>query len=260
MPLIKHMRAGNCLAEYPLPPQGTLTIGRLKANDIVISDPAVSARHAEIGYHDGAYFITDTQSKNGTFVNKQLIISHELAPDDVIGIGKDRLQYEMAPNEPSQALASGNDLEGMQQTLYMDTPNHRSRLARGVSDLASQSSAPPPPGRLVYFAGGEGEIVLDQPSYRLGKSAACEISVKGLWLPEVAGTIVRRIDSYYLVPQSERSRLKVNYRKIDQEIKLANFDVIEFGKAKFQFQYPPNTPPSANHGAIPETQSGPQSG
>jgi pSer/pThr/pTyr-binding forkhead associated (FHA) protein len=46
----------------------TITIGRLPDNDVVLDDPMVSGRHAEITVKDGRATITDLNSRNGTSI------------------------------------------------------------------------------------------------------------------------------------------------------------------------------------------------
>lgn len=51
----------------------TLSIGREKDNDIVISNPYVSAYHATLSYVNGAWVLCDNNSTNGTYVNRHRI-------------------------------------------------------------------------------------------------------------------------------------------------------------------------------------------
>lgn len=43
------------------------------ACDMVLVGEGIDARHATIFYHDGAYFIEDHDSRNGTFVNNRRV-------------------------------------------------------------------------------------------------------------------------------------------------------------------------------------------
>ena len=45
------------------------TIGRVGGNDWVLPDQFVSSRHAAIQYADGRFYVTDTNSSNGVFLN-----------------------------------------------------------------------------------------------------------------------------------------------------------------------------------------------
>jgi len=63
-------------------------IGRSKRSDIVIDFPTVSRNHGVLTrYDDGSWTITDTDSKDGIFVNGKRIRIRALESDDVISIG-----------------------------------------------------------------------------------------------------------------------------------------------------------------------------
>ena len=87
MPTITLKFQNQSLAEYALQKGASLTIGRRQANDIVIEDRSVSGHHAKIDSLEDRFVLIDLQSKNGTFVNGQLISSHWLQHEDVITIG-----------------------------------------------------------------------------------------------------------------------------------------------------------------------------
>ncbi len=76
--------------------RATLMIGRSEDNDIVLSHPAVSRRHARIVRHDpdGVYIIEDLDSSNGTFINGELIVQPtQLKRGDIIRVGPIKLVY-----------------------------------------------------------------------------------------------------------------------------------------------------------------------
>ena len=49
-------------------------------NDAVLHSPVVSRYHAKIYKRDGAYYLEDLNSKNGTYLNGQMISYHEAMP------------------------------------------------------------------------------------------------------------------------------------------------------------------------------------
>ncbi|MET9431128.1 MULTISPECIES: FHA domain-containing protein [unclassified Streptomyces] len=72
----------------PLPTARTVRIGRAPDNDLVVDDLTVSRRHAELEAHpDGTYWIHDTGSHNGTFLNGRRVARARVTPDDIVGIG-----------------------------------------------------------------------------------------------------------------------------------------------------------------------------
>jgi hypothetical protein len=72
----------------------TTTIGRSSDCDIVLSDPNVSRRHAEVRRAGAAYVLVDLGSTNGTEINGQRVEETSLMPGDVIGVGQTRITFE----------------------------------------------------------------------------------------------------------------------------------------------------------------------
>ena len=71
-----------------------LTIGRLPECAIVLDDPNVSRRHAQVRREGDAIFVVDLGSTNGTRVNGMVVREHRLASGDVISIGTTSLRFE----------------------------------------------------------------------------------------------------------------------------------------------------------------------
>ncbi|QNI34467.1 SpoIIE family protein phosphatase [Alloacidobacterium dinghuense] len=63
------------------------TVGRLPDRDLILEDVHVSRRHAEISYEDGAFHVTDTESRHGTFVNGVRVQRQRLSPEDTVHFG-----------------------------------------------------------------------------------------------------------------------------------------------------------------------------
>jgi hypothetical protein len=71
------------------------TIGR-KNCDLILEDPLVSRRHAELNIVENQLVIEDLASKNGTRVNGKKITSKQLVPNDLITIGPNKLRVSTA--------------------------------------------------------------------------------------------------------------------------------------------------------------------
>ena len=76
------------LAEEPL------VIGRLPECDVVLADPNVSRRHAEVRRDGSAVVLVDLGSTNGTRVNGAHVKQRQLADGDEISIGSSSLRFE----------------------------------------------------------------------------------------------------------------------------------------------------------------------
>jgi len=71
-----------------------LRIGRNSENDIVLSNDSVSLFHAELSKRrDGAFYIVDLSSTNGTFINDNKINQSNINDGDLIEIGEVRLYF-----------------------------------------------------------------------------------------------------------------------------------------------------------------------
>ena len=70
-----------------------VVIGRLSTSDVVLSDPNVSRRHAELRRDGGRWVLVDLGSTNGTVVNGKLAREHPLKDGDKMTFGKSELQF-----------------------------------------------------------------------------------------------------------------------------------------------------------------------
>jgi ABC-type multidrug transport system ATPase subunit/pSer/pThr/pTyr-binding forkhead associated (FHA) protein len=73
-----------------------LRLGYAESNDVVISNPAVSARHARILLKDDRVFIEDQGSTNGTWVRGRRVESAEVSVGDPIALGAYRFTLDEA--------------------------------------------------------------------------------------------------------------------------------------------------------------------
>jgi len=72
-------------------------IGRSKQCDVVINDPNVSRRHAEVRREGEEFVVIDLQSTNGVRVNGREVKRAVLADGDRLQLGTSRLRFEKRP-------------------------------------------------------------------------------------------------------------------------------------------------------------------
>ncbi len=61
--------------------------------DIVLDDPGVSRRHAEVHVVDGRARVIDLGSTNGTFVDGERVHAGTLTDGSTITVGRTRITY-----------------------------------------------------------------------------------------------------------------------------------------------------------------------
>ena len=83
---------GAVLKEVQLTKDRT-SLGRRPYNDIVIDNMAVSGEHAVVQLSGPESYIEDLNSTNGTYVNGKTVKRQQLHHEDMIEIGKYKIQY-----------------------------------------------------------------------------------------------------------------------------------------------------------------------
>jgi pSer/pThr/pTyr-binding forkhead associated (FHA) protein len=74
--------------------QEVTNVGRdATQNDIAIDDTAISRQHARVKLEDGKFVLYDLASANGTSVNGQKILKHELANGDQVTMGETQFTF-----------------------------------------------------------------------------------------------------------------------------------------------------------------------
>jgi len=218
--------------EYRLQAGGNLTIGRRDANNVVIENLAVSGFHAKIDSIDKGFMLTDLKSKNGTFVNGQLVASHWLGHGDTINIGKHTLVFTYEEGE-ERTTSSGN----MDKTMVMDTDQYRDMLSKSSPPAAGQLRQEQPVGMLSFLAGDQQEYEIRKKLVKIGKDRSSDIIIGGLMTGKTAATISKRPKGYYLSYVGGMAKPKVNNVAVKESVMLKEFDTIEIGPLKAQFVF-----------------------
>ena len=257
MPQLTLKSKSKTLKHYPLQKGISLTIGRRKKNNVMIEDMAVSGHHAKIDSVGDSFVLIDLQSRNGSFVNEQLINSHWLKHGDVINIGEHSLVF----NYSEQESVPGDDTDELERTIVLDTNQYRSRMrksnpTRSIINVAGfwdnhqdrklakekKPNFPMGPtnikktlrGKLTFLSGGKGEINLANQYTTIGKHPTSDIVVNGLFMGQTALTISNLPDGFHLCHVGGFSKPKVNNKTIKQSTILQNEDIIAIGSIKLQ--------------------------
>jgi pSer/pThr/pTyr-binding forkhead associated (FHA) protein len=258
MPTLTLKLKNQILGDHPLQEGVSLTIGRRNKNNLIIQDQAVSGHHAKIDSVGDRFVLIDLQSKNGSFVNEQLISSHWLKHGDIINIGEHSLVFDYSERENSPC----EDPEELDKTIVLDTSQYRNSMrksnpTKSINNVAGfwdkrqhralneeiKTKLPLSPtkvkkelvGRLIYLAGGQGEVNLANKFTTIGKHPTSDIVVKGLLMGQTAVTISKLPDGFHLCYVGGIRKPKVNDKAIKQSIILQHEDIIAVGATKLQF-------------------------
>jgi pSer/pThr/pTyr-binding forkhead associated (FHA) protein len=88
------IRSGGGRVGQSFPLHGErMRIGRSPDAEVFLDDVTVSRDHAVLVHRSGAWFLDDSGSLNGTYVNRRRIDSHRLEDGDELQVGKYKLTY-----------------------------------------------------------------------------------------------------------------------------------------------------------------------
>jgi pSer/pThr/pTyr-binding forkhead associated (FHA) protein len=216
--------------------KGTMSIGREKG-DLILKSPAVSAKHARVKMENKIFLLEDLNSTNGTFVNKGRISTQQLHHGDLINIGKFELEFIDQAEAAQTSDPFMMDDGGM--TVMIDTTDIMLKGKPKEEEKPKPEVKKEP--RLVLVpksAADSGRMLLHKlkkETTLMGSGENVDIRVKGFTVANVAATIRRGKDGFYIRFMGGMSKLKVNSARVAGEVKLKPKDRVELGSYTFEF-------------------------
>lgn len=201
-------------------------LGRAADSDLVIADPLVSGRHAEVRSIGDGYVLADAGSRNGTFLNDgQVMAPTPLADGDVIRLGDATLTF-------SQPLVQ---LPAESESLALPGAVGPAVSGLFVTPDALEVPAPPAPQMLGMLEGTGRRFELFGTVIAIGRDPAADVSVTD---PAVSGThaqIAEHDGSLYVRDLGSRNGTYVNRALVSVPHPLADGDVIHVGETDLTF-------------------------
>ncbi len=228
MPTLTLKFKDNIIQEYHLNKGSVLIIGRAKDADIHIDNLAVSGRHAKIDSVGDNFLLTDLKSKNGTLVNDAVIATYYLQQNDTIAIGKHTLVFSLGAGE---AVPEHADIDE-DKTMVINADMRQNMMDRAAGAETGGQQAH---GVISLLEGGTGETKISKKVIKIGKGSFCDIVAKGFFIGKVAATISSRPKGCYLSYVGGFAKPKVNGNSVRGAVQLKEFDIIQVGSVKMQF-------------------------
>jgi FHA domain len=181
------------------------TLGRKPENHIVLTDLAVSGEHCAFelsGLSD--VVVLDLGSTNGTYINGAMVRMHLLRDQDIVSIGKFKIQY-----------FSANELTDECKTVSMPLYDGHAGAATGAM-LASL--------KLLTGSSAGLELPVSKAVSTFGQPGVALIA------------IAHRRQGYYVSCMEAQQQPKLNGMAItDEPVLLADRDVIELAGSALEF-------------------------
>ena len=235
------------LKEYQF--KTNISIGRIQGNDIVIDNTAVSGKHAAIEVIDKHYILKDLGSKNGIFVNEKKVQQHNLKEGDNILVGKHILAFDFGSGGVLIGSQRQEEAEMGGMTMCLDTRQYK-ELLEGKEPPKAE---PPPPKAAVqekpkvpavrakilmesHSTGRPTEIFLEKEVNIIGKRAGADIVIYGFLCGDVAATVERKKDKFFIRHRGGFSKTKVNGETLQGAQALSDGDEIKIGGNNLVFR------------------------
>jgi hypothetical protein len=212
--------------------QPSIVIGRDDGVDVLIDNPSVSRRHAEIRLGDDGWEVEDLGSSNGTFIGGTKIQGpHALGLGDEIGFGKFSIVFGKAlgegeqPKAAAQQVAKQPTMGGAQGTMHINP--HEVRELLKDSDRKKRA-------HILWESGGQRgtHYLTDAPAVLIGTDELCDLQVPKapkhhvLVISNDSGCDVRYLATFGSMTVRGRATKKA---------RLRDGDVVEAGGLKLTF-------------------------
>jgi hypothetical protein len=157
--------------------QESIIIGRDDGADVLIDNPSVSRRHAEIRLSDDGWVVEDLGSSNGTFVRGSKIQGpHALGLGDEVGFGTFSIVFGKALGEGEHAAPAATSAPPRPSTVTTQGTMHIN--PHEVRELLAESGRKRRAHLLWESGGRQGTHYLsDAPAVLIGTDDLCDLQV-----------------------------------------------------------------------------------
>jgi len=218
---------------------GCVRIGRHADCEIQLTDSSVSRNHAEVNRKGDAWVLKISQSRNGMFVNGNMISFRVLKPGDRIEISHFVIQFEddssASASSPGLASSSPNEASGAIDDGDSTTVAISLRDALKIHNLNAQVMG----AHIGWYGDGDDENIVGLKESRtlIGSTEDCQVQVAPR--PGCTGkcAAINKSDSEFILePLADAGPLKINAQPVTGSVRLNDGDRIMWGSYILQFR------------------------
>lgn len=188
--------------QYPVSCYET-SVGRSRSCDIVFTNSTVSRSHAVIALRKDGFYVFDTESKTGVYINGEKIDRKALLRDgDILSFGTAIMKFFIG--------------------------------SEGAADMEEDASASPE-ARLVNIS-DDAEFPLDGDYITIGRQSGSNIEIGARYVSRRQAELTRRGSRWYIEDFGSITKTTVNGDAINGARLLKDGDVIKIGDFAFLFE------------------------
>lgn len=179
------------------------SIGRSRWSDIVLKNTTVSRSHAVIALRKDGFYVFDTESKAGVYVNEEKITKKQkLSDGDVIAFGTAFMKFYIGDE-------ANSDMSHKKQE----------KISARLVNIMDES---------------EFELVGDYIT--IGREEGNNIEIKAIYVSDLQAEIYKEKNRWYIEDFGDVVKTTINGEKIYSPTELRDGDVIKIGDFAFLFE------------------------
>lgn len=180
------------------------SVGRSKSCDVVFSNTTVSRSHAVVALRKDGFYVFDTESKTGVYVNGEKIEkSAKLSDGDVIAFGTAIMKFYMGSE-------ADNDISHKNEQIIK-----RSRIVNIVDNT---------------------EFALDGDYVTIGREIGSNIEISAPYVSRRQAEIFKKGDKWFIEDFGSVTKTTLNGEQIFSDTPLYDGDVIKIGDFAFLYE------------------------
>ncbi len=189
--------------QYPITCYET-SVGRSKLCDVVFTNTTVSRFHAVVALRKDGFYVFDTESKSGVYVNeKQIEKSEKLSNGDIIAFGTSIMKFYI-----------GNDAN--------EDYSHKNEKKQAIP-------------KLVNIVDGH-EFPLDGDFVTVGRQKGSNIELPAPYVSRQQAEVFRSKGKWYIENYSKTTKTLLNGEPVIRISPLYDGDVIKIGDFAFLYE------------------------